>query len=48
MALISVRLGNVFEDYMLLEWCQKFKHEAEAAIMAQCKQVKTVQRKAKQ
>jgi hypothetical protein len=42
------KLGSIFEVDMLMAWCQKFKRELEAAIMAQCKQVKTMQRKAKQ
>jgi hypothetical protein len=48
LALIGGRLGNIFEVDMLMEWCQKFKLEVEAAIVAQPKQVKTMQRKAKQ
>jgi hypothetical protein len=48
LALIGGGLGNVFEVDMLMEWYQKFKLEVEAAIVAQCKQVKTTQRKAKQ
>jgi hypothetical protein len=48
LALIAGRLGNIFEVDMLMEWCQKFKLEVEAAVVAQCKQVKTTQRKAKQ